>query len=160
MPQSSCFRMQLRCGDRLLAQIGRSVDQEPVFAVGADRNRCLGVLRPAVACRMADRATAIPLWNAAACRGSQNDDAKHDSSPGRSKHFGGSRRRCAPSLKGTARHGRSTSVGMLQLIAGAYLRAAQAYMLISMPTGTSTIFGVFQDISFSFTNGRLSPFGR
>jgi hypothetical protein len=31
-------------------------------------------------------------------------------------------------------------------IAGAYLRAAQAYMLISMPTGTSTIFGVFQDI--------------
>jgi hypothetical protein len=28
----------------------------------------------------------------------------------------------------------------------AYLRAAQAYMLISMPTGTSTIFGVFQVI--------------
>jgi hypothetical protein len=28
-----------------------------------------------------------------------------------------------------------------------YLRAAQAYMLISMPTGTSTIFGVFQAIS-------------
>jgi hypothetical protein len=27
-----------------------------------------------------------------------------------------------------------------------YLRAAQAYMLISMPTGNSTIFGVFQDI--------------
>jgi len=31
----------------------------------------------------------------------------------------------------------------------AYLRAAQAYMLISMPTGTSTIFGVFQVIAFS-----------
>jgi hypothetical protein len=30
--------------------------------------------------------------------------------------------------------------------ATAYLRAAQAYMLISMPTGTSTIFGVFQAI--------------
>ena len=29
-----------------------------------------------------------------------------------------------------------------------YLRAAQAYMLISMPTGTSTIFGVFQLIKF------------
>jgi hypothetical protein len=29
-------------------------------------------------------------------------------------------------------------------------------MLISMPTGTSTIFGVFQDISNSFSNGRLS----
>jgi hypothetical protein len=28
----------------------------------------------------------------------------------------------------------------------AYLRAAQAYMLISMPTGTSRIFGVFQVI--------------
>ena len=30
-----------------------------------------------------------------------------------------------------------------------YLRAAQAYMLISMPTGTSTIFGVFQLIRVS-----------
>jgi hypothetical protein len=28
-------------------------------------------------------------------------------------------------------------------------------MLISMPTGTSTIFGVFQDISFSFTSGTV-----
>jgi hypothetical protein len=31
-------------------------------------------------------------------------------------------------------------------MATAYLRAAHAYMLISMPTGTSTIFGVFQAI--------------
>jgi len=30
-----------------------------------------------------------------------------------------------------------------------YLRAAQAYMLISMPTGTSTILGVFQVIPSS-----------
>jgi len=30
-----------------------------------------------------------------------------------------------------------------------YLRAAQAYMLISMPTGTSTIFGAFQAIVLS-----------
>jgi hypothetical protein len=30
-----------------------------------------------------------------------------------------------------------------------YLRAAQAYMLISMPTDTSTIFGVFQAIGVS-----------
>jgi hypothetical protein len=30
--------------------------------------------------------------------------------------------------------------------AKAYLRAAHAYMLISMPTGTSTIFGVFHAI--------------
>jgi len=32
------------------------------------------------------------------------------------------------------------------LKARSYLRAAQAYMLISMPTGTSTIFGAFQAI--------------
>jgi hypothetical protein len=32
------------------------------------------------------------------------------------------------------------------VLAVAYLRAAQAYMLISMPTGTSTIFGAFQAI--------------
>jgi hypothetical protein len=30
-----------------------------------------------------------------------------------------------------------------------YLRAAQAYMLISMPTGTSTILGAFQVIPLS-----------
>ena len=41
------------------------------------------------------------------------------------------------------------------LVAGAgqivtvYLRDAQAYMLISMPTDTSTIFGVFQVIRVS-----------
>ena len=39
--------------------------------------------------------------------------------------------------------------------ASAYLRAAQAYMLISMPTGTSTIFGVFQDITVSFSSGTI-----
>jgi hypothetical protein len=35
------------------------------------------------------------------------------------------------------------------LIDTRYLRAAQAYMLISMPTDTSTIFGVFQVIRLS-----------
>jgi hypothetical protein len=34
-----------------------------------------------------------------------------------------------------------------------YLRAAQAYMLISMPTGTSTILGVFQAISTLLLEG-------
>ena len=41
----------------------------------------------------------------------------------------------------------------------AYLRAAHAYMLISMPTGTSTIFGVFQAILallFNRTNNALA----
>jgi hypothetical protein len=37
-----------------------------------------------------------------------------------------------------------------------YLRAAQAYMLISMPTGTSTIFGAFQAIRFSQVLGAMS----
>jgi hypothetical protein len=35
-----------------------------------------------------------------------------------------------------------------------YLRAAQAYMLISIPTGTSTIFGAFQAIVLSFERVR------
>ena len=39
-----------------------------------------------------------------------------------------------------------------EAFAAAYLRAAQAYMLISMPTGTSTIFGVFQAIWLSLSN--------
>lgn len=38
----------------------------------------------------------------------------------------------------------------------AYLRAAQAYMLISMPTGTSTIFGVFQAILALLQSGTNS----
>src|SRR5579864_5794364 len=33
-----------------------------------------------------------------------------------------------------------------ECICSPYLRAAQAYMLISMPTGTSAIFGAFQAI--------------
>jgi hypothetical protein len=36
-----------------------------------------------------------------------------------------------------------------QIVDAVYLRAAQAYMLISMPTGTSTILGVFQLIPSS-----------
>jgi hypothetical protein len=39
----------------------------------------------------------------------------------------------------------------------AYLRVAQAYMLISMPTDTSTIFGVFQVIDLP-PRLRISPF--
>ena len=38
-----------------------------------------------------------------------------------------------------------------------YLRAAQAYMLISMPTGTSTIFGAFQAILALLANGTNFP---
>ena len=53
-------------------------------AVGADRNRSLRALQfgPLSPRCLANRTTAIPLRNAAAGGGSQNDDAKHDSSPG------------------------------------------------------------------------------
>jgi len=37
------------------------------------------------------------------------------------------------------------------------LRAAHAYMLISMPTGTSTIFGAFQAILALLLNGHELP---
>jgi hypothetical protein len=37
-------------------------------------------------------------------------------------------------------------VKKVKLTPARYLRAAHAYMLISMPTGTSTIFGAFQAI--------------
>jgi hypothetical protein len=46
-----------------------------------------------------------------------------------------------------AHSGRRSTCVKPVVSATAYLRAAQAYMLISMPTGTSTIFGVFQAIS-------------
>jgi hypothetical protein len=48
-------------------------------------------------------------------------------------------------LSGTCHAWRSTCVKR-EAVAAAYLRAAHAYILISMPTGTSTIFGVFQAI--------------
>jgi hypothetical protein len=45
-----------------------------------------------------------------------------------------------------ARHCQQSTFVKNEAVASAYLRAAQAYMLISMPTGTSTIFGAFQAI--------------
>ena len=43
--------------------------------------------------------------------------------------------------------------------ATAYLRVAHIYMLISMPTDTSTIFGAFQAIfCLSLLTGRTPPF--
>jgi hypothetical protein len=57
-----------------------------------------------------------------------------------------SRSRLCPSVGNLPRLARSRAG---QIADAFYLRAAQAYMLISMPTGTSTIFGVFQAISSS-----------
>jgi hypothetical protein len=57
-----------------------------VRIISADRNRSLGALVLAVASRsLANRTSAIPLRNTTTCRGAQDDDAKHDPSPGDSK---------------------------------------------------------------------------
>jgi hypothetical protein len=44
---------------------------------------------------------------------------------------------------------------MLIADAAAYLRVAHIYMLISIPTDTSTIFGAFQAIWLSFDTDEL-----
>src|ERR1700693_2456650 len=60
------------------------------------------------------------------------------------------RRRFGGGLRGCPRPSAGPPCGppprKCEAVADDYLRAAQAYMLISMPTGTSTIFGVFQAI--------------
>lgn len=45
----------------------------------------------------------------------------------------------------------ASTASAIEAVAGrqSYLRVAQTYMLISMPTGTSTIFGAFQAIRVS-----------
>jgi hypothetical protein len=63
----------------------------------------------------------------------------------------------AKTFEGGHRHDNAPAIGAVsrqevhlkskrKAVAAAYLRTAHAYMLISMPTGTSTIFGVFQAI--------------
>ena len=76
------FGMQLRRRNKLLAQVGRGVDEKPVLAVGADRDRALGARKFRIfASRCpANRTSAIPLRNTTTCRGAQDDDAKHDPS--------------------------------------------------------------------------------
>src|ERR1700743_3653311 len=57
-----------------------------------------------------------------------------------------------------AHSGRRSTCVKREAVAAAYLRAAQAYMLISMPTGTSTIFGVFPAIvSLLLGKGECRP---
>jgi len=105
-------------------------------------------------------------------RGAQDDDAKHDPSLLEIRTLNANETpnayarnvsRWTPARdtfprSGTCQARRSTFVN-LENTASAYLRAAHAYMLISMPTGTSTIFGAFQAIWHSFwnrTNSALS----
>ena len=71
-----------------------------------------------------------------------------------------SRRDCSPEydLKTDACHDSRQEPAGAGQIALPYLRVAQTYMLISMPTCTSTIFGVFQVIRFSQVLGAtLAP---
>jgi hypothetical protein len=70
----------------------------------------------------------------------ENDDSKN-SEVRKLKRW--TRDKIAPAW---ARHSRQSTLFKKMLCTAAYLRAAQAYMLISMPTGTSTIFGAFQAI--------------
>src|ERR1043166_3808862 len=160
MAETSRFRMQLRRHAELLAQVRRGVNQKPVLCVGADGDRCLGALKSGLAPRRAAyRATAIPLWNAATGGGSQNEDAKHGSSPGCLNATGGGHLLCPPSPTGDAAAQGGPPPSKCESFAGRYLRAAQAYMLISMPTGTSTIFGVFQDIFGLLVRGTIFALG-
>src|SRR5215472_4071826 len=96
-------------------------------------------------------ASAIPLRNAAACRRAQDDDAKHDPSPGtfiQRLHVKFKKVDTDPG-HAPCRHvvaAQSHLAKNAKLSPANYLRAADAYMLISMPQGTSTIFGAFQAI--------------
>src|SRR5258708_5639606 len=75
--------MKLWRRDQLLAQIWRRIDEIPVRIIGADRNRSLGALVLGIGPRgSANRTSAIPLRDTTTCRGAQDDDAKHDPSPG------------------------------------------------------------------------------
>src|SRR3954471_14560515 len=128
--------MQLRRCGQLLAQIGRRVDEKPVVAVGADRDRRLGACQSGIAARLpANRTAAIPLRNPATGCGAQDDDAKHGSSPGIQTSS-----RQTPELTQSRDQERVTSGARFRskgpATPAAYLRAAHAYMLISMPTGT------------------------
>jgi hypothetical protein len=56
------------------------------------------------------------------------------------------KRRCASMARLPGSEQRDCCLSRADRLDAVYLRAAQAYMLISMPTGTSTTFGVFQVI--------------
>src|SRR4051794_20117228 len=125
-----------------------------MLIIGANGDRGLGALNFWIASRyLANLTSAIPLRNATTCRGAQDDDAKHFSSPGEDELEGG------PSVAAILFQIPSRpEVHLKSKIPAAYLRAAHAYMLISMPTGTSTIFGVFQAmVALLAKTGRTPP---
>src|SRR5689334_23239912 len=87
MPELAGLGMKLRRRDQLLTQVRRGVDQVPVRALSADRDRGLGAAQFGIfaSCFPAYRTSAVPLRDTAAGRGAQDDDAKHDPSPGASR---------------------------------------------------------------------------
>src|SRR5215472_11513640 len=165
MAQRAFPWMKLWGCDQLLAQVGGGVDEVPVIAVGADRNRGLraakfGMLAPG---RPAHLAAAIPLRYAAAGGCAQDDDAKHDPSPENKKRENSSPNATKvntgpdmPLAQDTSPR-RSTCVEIREVSLADYLRVALTYMLISMPHGTSTIFGAFQAILALLASGINSP---
>ncbi len=120
-------------------------------AAYGDRGLRAGETGLFAACGPANPATAIPLRDAAACRRCENDHPKHDTSLGSGNPSIINASRWTPnpvrppesgSASGSEIHPRQNPEGS----AFVYLRAAHAYILISMPTGTSTILGAFQAI--------------
>ena len=106
-------------------------------------------------CRLAKRTETIPLRNTAAANGHPDRREKHCSPEPQTSEQ--KIRRWPPLLCSVPEPGAFTTGNpppwKCEAVVSAYLRAAQAYMLISMPTGTSTIFGVFQAISDLLSNG-------
>src|ERR1700759_5622036 len=158
MPQCAVLRVKLRGCDQLLAQGGGGIDQEPVLAVGADRDRGLraSAFRMLAARLPAHFATAIPLRYAAAGGCAQDGDAKHDPSPDETETGQQIPRRWTP-VRHAPDQGMSPEVHLRRIrevLLAAYLRVALTNMLISMQHGTSTIFGAFQAILDLLETGR------
>ena len=72
-------RVQRLRSPKLLRKVGRSVDQEPVFAVGAHGKACLRA-RPRTQvtgpCQAACRAPTVPLWKTSPCRRAEHDGSE------------------------------------------------------------------------------------
>jgi hypothetical protein len=124
----------------------------------ADRNRCPDSLTFGTigTCRLAEWATVIPLLNTAAGHG--YPERREIFASGTLKNQGTQKiSEVAAAVVRIPWSGSFVTTGAtsveMRSCRNFYLRAAQAYMLISMPTGTSTIFGVFQAISDLLSGG-------
>ena len=97
--RDSCSRPEPRCLQNLLAEVGRSADDDPVGSVAAYGDTGLGRgPRPRIACsrKTAKAAAAVPLRESAARRRTENQGRK----PGRSVIHSSRRRRARLHLAG------------------------------------------------------------